>query len=267
MLIRIFSDLHYEFQEPSELWVPDILETDKDTILILAGDLWNGIKSIEQIRKFHHRFKKVLVVLGNHDYYKENIHEFGTEYQTELILQGLDNVELLDRNNMEIDGVLFVGATLWTNMRNEDPITVHMSKQYMVPDFSLIHAGTYLDDYYITRKNNFTPNIWLETNRRHFDYIKTITELNRDKQIVVITHHGCSWGSIHEYFKDQPVGNGYFVSEYSEFILDNPHISHYFHGHIHSCMDYMIGTTRVITNPRGYPREHDEFDEISLYEI
>ena len=27
------------------------------------------------------------------------------------------------------------------------------------------------------------------------------------------------------------------------------------HGHIHSQQDYMIGDTRVVCNPRGYPDE------------
>lgn len=27
------------------------------------------------------------------------------------------------------------------------------------------------------------------------------------------------------------------------------------HGHIHTSFDYRIGSTRVVCNPRGYPRE------------
>ena len=29
------------------------------------------------------------------------------------------------------------------------------------------------------------------------------------------------------------------------------------HGHIHDTRDYMIGNTRILCNPRGYPRKDD----------
>jgi hypothetical protein len=29
------------------------------------------------------------------------------------------------------------------------------------------------------------------------------------------------------------------------------------HGHVHECKDYFTGSTRVISNPRGYPDEHN----------
>jgi hypothetical protein len=38
----------------------------------------------------------------------------------------------------------------------------------------------------------------------------------------------------------------------SEFILDRPQIKLWTHGHVHNVNDYMIGDTRVVSNPRGY---------------
>jgi hypothetical protein len=29
------------------------------------------------------------------------------------------------------------------------------------------------------------------------------------------------------------------------------------HGHTHQCVDYTLGSTRVLSNQRGYPREPD----------
>ena len=46
--------------------------------------------------------------------------------------------------------------------------------------------------------------------------------------------------------------NGGFYSDLSEFILDNPQIVLWTHGHVHQFFDYMIGTTRIVCNPRGY---------------
>lgn len=279
MKIRIFSDLHWEhtfkaqhqtrfIDDPyPEFWQPSRLDTDSETTLILAGDLWNDYSSLDVIHKFNRRFKYVIVVLGNHDYYKHNVLTFNQDYELEIARRGLDNVILLDSTTRELDGVLFVGATLWTNMRNEDPLTVISAEKFMVPDFSLINCGkTYTDDY-VDRKIKFNPDSWLKLNRQQFDYIKTIVELNRDKPVVVVTHHGCTWESIHEKFKDQYIGNGYFVSEYSDFILNNENVKVWAHGHIHNKMNYHVGNCNVITNPYGYPRENSDFDEISLYEV
>ena len=46
--------------------------------------------------------------------------------------------------------------------------------------------------------------------------------------------------------------NGGYHSDLSEFILDNPQIKLWTHGHTHEDFDYMIGSTRVVCNPRGY---------------
>jgi hypothetical protein len=46
--------------------------------------------------------------------------------------------------------------------------------------------------------------------------------------------------------------NGGYASDLSEFILDNPEIKFWTHGHMHDPSDYMIGDCRVICNPRGY---------------
>jgi len=37
-----------------------------------------------------------------------------------------------------------------------------------------------------------------------------------------------------------------------DFILDNENIKVWVHGHMHDPVDYMIGETRVLANPRGY---------------
>ena len=46
--------------------------------------------------------------------------------------------------------------------------------------------------------------------------------------------------------------NGGYSSDLSEFILDHPQIRLWTHGHTHDEFDYMVGTTRVVCNPRGY---------------
>ena len=88
------------------------------------------------------------------------------------------------------------------------------------------------------------------------EYIgNTIKNLDADAKVVVVGHHAPSALSIAEHYKDSHLMNGGFSSDLSEFILDNPKIKLWTHGHMHDAFDYYIGDTRVVCNPRGYPGE------------
>lgn len=275
MLIRVMSDIHHEHDMRAiskqvvgaKFWSPVELETDKETTLILPGDLWNGLYSIDCIQSFHNRFKEVWVVLGNHDYWYNNLNTLNDNYKRELINYRMDNVSVLDADTFERDGKLFIGCSLFTNMDRENPLCIARAKDCMQPDFTLIKSDEELDEFYINRVKTISVEDWLQRNARDFDYIKNVVANNKDKEIIIVTHYGCSTLSIHEKYKQYGLSNYYFVNDYWDFIHDNENIKYWIHGHIHSKMDYNIGECRVIANPRGYPGEHTEFDEISLYVI
>lgn len=250
-----------------EFWVPPELPTDKDTVLVLAGDLYNGLKSILIIKTFNDRFKAVIIVLGNHDYYNQNIHKLNQEYKDELIFQEMNNVHLLDSDEILIDDVLFVGSTLWTDMNKGDPYTAIVAPNYMQPDFGLIHEGELTSDEYIIRKKKFQVDTWLTLNKKHYQYITSIVESNPDKKVCVVTHHGCTFKGVDEKFEHGLVGNGFFFSEYGMYMADHPNIKAWIHGHTHSPVDLMVGETRVVANPFGYPGEKTMFNEYFMIEI
>jgi hypothetical protein len=58
--------------------------------------------------------------------------------------------------------------------------------------------------------------------------------------------------------------NGAYSSDLSEFILDRPQIKVWTHGHTHDKYDYMVGSTRVICNPRGYIKYQEIADNFEL---
>ncbi|WP_199268611.1 metallophosphoesterase [Myroides fluvii] len=63
MKIQLISDLHLEFGSGTPL------SFDKTDLVIFAGDTHLGSKGIEWIKKYIPN-KKVLYLLGNHEYYK-----------------------------------------------------------------------------------------------------------------------------------------------------------------------------------------------------
>jgi len=61
--------------------------------------------------------------------------------------------------------------------------------------------------------------------------------------------------------------NAAFVNSLDEYIIDHPQIKLWAHGHVHDRWDYMIGETRIICNPHGYPNEPRVWDPNLVVEI
>jgi hypothetical protein len=64
--------------------------------------------------------------------------------------------------------------------------------------------------------------------------------------------------------------NGAYSSSLDDFIMDHPQIKTWVHGHMHDAVDYMIGTTRLLSNPRGYKgyeEQADVFDPGFYFEV
>ena len=109
MKLLIISDLHLEMR-PAWQFPPDLPEID---VAVVAGDVHSPLpKSVDAFAK-HPALagKLVILVAGNHEHY-------GCIFQ-DNIRDGLDaasgtNVTLLNRSVAVIDGVRFIGATLWT---------------------------------------------------------------------------------------------------------------------------------------------------------
>ena len=58
--------------------------------------------------------------------------------------------------------------------------------------------------------------------------------------------------------------NGAYSSNLDEFIMDRPQIKLWTHGHTHEDFDYMIGSTRIVCNPRGYINYESRADKFKL---
>lgn len=248
MLIRPASDLHTEFAD----YYFEKLDTDKDTVCILAGDIGVPVERRGKpsplnnfLKRASEQFKTVLYIMGNHEYYYGMIPETRHRIAQEVKDAGLTNVHVLENQTYLEDGVMFVCATLWTYVS--------------IPMCHIV--GRSLNDFHIIEKQDgevvrkFRPedaNILHETSR-HF--IKEATKLAHDDghKVVVVTHHGPSFQSVHARYKESDV-NCAFVSNLDELVYAI-HPTLWVHGHVHDPFDYMIGETRIIANPRGYPSE------------
>jgi Icc-related predicted phosphoesterase len=189
------------------------------------------------------------MVMGNHEHYH---HRFDKTYNDfKAILPA--NVVLLEKEFVEYEGVVFMGATLWTDLNRGDPMTVHVVRN-MMNDYRVIQ-NHYADknQYY-----KLTPEVTVDEHRKTLKAFKMFLEMTRDKPVVVITHMSPSFASVNEKYLNAGVSNGGYASDLSEFILDHENIRVWVHGHMHDGVDYQIGNTRVLANPRGYTPWEDD---------
>jgi len=274
MKIKLVSDLHLEF---SDCYINNDEGAD---VLILGGDICiaqdlhdhpepantadqaaiaNGTglgRRQEKAQRFRDFFKRcsfqfphVIYIMGNHEFYNGKFYA-GIDYMREECAK-YPNIYMLEQDTKIIDDVVFVGGTLWTNMNKRDPLTMH-AIEGMMNDFRIIRND----------KRNYACMSALDVAIRHdktLGYIKLVLQEHRDAKCVVVGHHTPSFQSCHPTYANDQLMNGGYHSDLSEFILDQPQIKLWTHGHTHHPFDYVIGETRIVCNPRGY--ENDGYSE------
>lgn len=251
--IRYISDIHLEWDET---WIPPAMEGDEDTLLIIAGDLWKDSKHLTKIislwdcswtEKVAQQFKYVLYVHGNHDYWNsrlDTLFEKNKEFA-----QSIDNVYLLENSAMTLDGIRFVGGTLWTDYGNRNQISMMEAVQYM-NDYRLTRVG---DDYHKMKPTDCLK-IFDATKKTIF---KEAEECKKnDIPCIVVTHMTPSHQSVHEKYRNpsDALANTWYYSELGNYIVDSG-IKYWFCGHVHHAHEYSIGETVIKCNPKGYTGE------------
>lgn len=248
MRLHILSDLHLEFAEFQ-------LEDVHADVIVLAGDIHTGSKGVKWILKKLPN-QPVIYVLGNHEFYGEKIPQLTEEIKR--LVKGT-NVHVLENDRVEIGDVAFLGATLWTDFRLDG--NPAMAK-------AIAHAG--MADYQLIRVAPFFRRLRpIDVCRFHaqsLDWlVKQIKEM-QGRKTVVVTHHAPSSRSVPPQFHDDPL-NPAFASNL-EHLIAGIGVTLWIHGHIHHFSDYMLDSTRVIANPRGYPSElHTAFNPCLAVEL
>jgi predicted phosphohydrolase len=233
MKIHEISDLHMEGT------AYDLYNMPEADVLILAGDILcvNRLgETSYTLGRMIEKYKHVLVIYGNHEFYGTSFKEAKSRYQT-FFSSYYPQVHLLDNSFITLDGVLFAGTTLWTNFKGGDVEVIDAAKRY-INDFHVIEGFTIED---ATKEFN-----------KAIRFIKKAAKMPHEKK-VMITHFTPSYKSIHPRWGIDPC-NFYFSNNLNEDLIKPFNL--WYHGHTHDSFDYMIGATRVICNPKGYGREN-----------
>lgn len=229
----------------------------KADFLVLAGDIHSGALAVDWVRE--HFSIPTILVAGNHEAYRHELFHV-IAFSRQRASASKNRVIFLERATWEGESaggrrIRFIGATLWTDFRlYRTPTASRAIAQANLDDFRLIkiergHKIRALRPSDTARLHDTTVAFLHEELRRTFDGIT-----------IVVTHHAPSRGSIAPRFEGDPL-NPALASNLDRLIRSyNPSL--WIHGHVHDSVDYTVGQTRIICNPRGYfPNElNPQFD-------
>jgi hypothetical protein len=221
--------------------------TPNADVLVLAGNIHSGAQAVSWAAS---SFSMPIVLInGNHEPYgRELFRVIAYNRQRATTMNG--RVAFLERATWTCRTAAgaqarFIGTTLWTHFQ-----------LYGTPEASMAIARQRLEDFGVIqierghKLREFDPSDMLRLFASSVAFIRS--ELSRpfDGITIVVTHHAPSRRSIAPRFRDDPL-NPAFASDLEAFIRTyTPSL--WIHGHMHDSFDYVIGSTRVVCNPRGY---------------
>lgn len=240
MKIQLLSDLHHEFSK--HRYQP----TDAD-VIVLAGDIDLGTAGIQWARTLD---KPVIYVAGNHEFYRSEMLSM-----IQLMRQHAEgtNVHFLERDSVVIDGVRFLGTTLWTDFELFGP--EHKRGMMSIGgrslnDFRAIQYGGRSDFHSIQyRAGTFRPEDSVDLHKESVRWLQEQFATPHDGKTVVVTHHMPLAQVISDRYKDDLL-SACFASRLDH--LMGP-AALWCYGHTHDSGDKTVSGTRVVGNPRGYP--------------
>lgn len=137
----------------------------------------------------------------------------------------------------QVEGLRIAHATLWTHLTPGDAV----------------HAPGHSDFKHI---RGITVERW---NACHARQVETLKSAGAD---LIVTHFAPSKLSRHPRF-DSHHKNAFYMNNLS--LADFPTARAWIHGHVHDPCDYVIGNTRVVCNPVGYPMEKHLGEPVMRY--
>ncbi|QXZ10719.1 metallophosphoesterase family protein [Comamonas sp. Y33R10-2] len=252
MKLLILSDLHVEFAE----YRPDPAVMAAADVVVLAGDIHIGATAVKWSRRTF-ADKPVVLVAGNHELYHGHWERTLDEMREEAMR---NEVHFLENDAMTLNGVEFLGTTLWSDFEyfGTDHVEQAMSE-----------AKRYMMDYQSIR--GCTPEETLKRHQSSLSWLKAaLASPDNPGARVVVTHHYPHKKSTALQYQAE-LCTAAFGSQLPQAMFQQAGL--WIHGHTHSSCRYDVNGCMVVCNPRGYPMgrlssqfENETFDPALLLE-
>jgi Icc-related predicted phosphoesterase len=253
--LLVLSDLH------NDLWhLPvDVDGTRIDAeadVVVLAGDIHEGVQAPIWARNAFPD-KQIILVAGNHEFYgrmwNRNLRKI-REKSEQL------GIYFLERDSVEIYGIRFIGCSLWTDflLNGEDARKQSMAAaREKMNDYRRIKLDRITgenQEWRETHSDGLLPGMTIQRHRQSVEWLEQQLALTDGSKTVIVTHHAPARKSIPEQFTGHVLSPAY-ASDLSRLMGK---AALWIHGHVHESHDYEINGTRIVCNPRGYPRKVPE---------
>lgn len=268
MKLKLWSDLHLEFRDNLYDHIFDPIWEDensyKDVTLLLAGDIGVGMGAKKFVEEMCKHFKYVLMIHGNHEYYDGDLNKVVSDWKAYtgeelniMIEPGPRNFYFLHNDSVILDGVRFIGGTMWTDFNGSDIIDMSAAHRVMA-------------DYQVIKLDGkpLTPRDVIREHDKFMDFLLKKFDEPFDGKTVVMTHHSPGNELKRTGTKRGRVSSAYFA-DIEELIGYHNKVQLWVHGHTHQNWDYMINETRVVCNPYGYwgDSTNKDFDKNIILEV
>lgn len=264
MRLQLASDLHLERDPVFQLPAAPGADT-----LVLAGDIGSyqaGSRLKESDDFGLARFapgapgvpwRRVLYVPGNHEY--DGLEFAGAHERLRATCERL-GITWLERETLVIEGVRFIGTTLWTDFealaRGQSTMTLQrqaLEKAYRAANFYLRRFTASRDGVPMLAEQ------WRQLALECQQWLRAALAEPFAGPTVVVTHHAPSLRSADPRYGLTP-GTAGFCNALDE-LLDQADL--WLHGHLHCASDYRSGyreRCRVVANPLGYASKGEQED-------
>lgn len=250
MRLHVVSDLHVEF---GAFELPAV-EAD---VVVLAGDVGLGTAGVRLARQWSDG-RPVLFVAGNHEYYRHALPALTGELRAAAA--GSD-VHVLENDEVVLDGIRFLGCTLWSDFLAAGPEEMERS---------MAVCARLLNDYEVVTWSvlgrTLRPEDTVALHQASRRWLAERLAVAHDGPTVVITHHA----PLVRVMPREPVHRallGAFASDLTE-LMGGDRVEVWIYGHTHRVADLVVEGTHVVSNPRGYPHEPVEgFDPTLVVEV
>ena len=199
---------------------------------------------------------------GNHDFYSDADSEEGTRTIDELSdmareLADCLGIALLLDDTVVVGDTRFIGGTLWTDFYVGAGTLQHHIGEARGPrgmtDYKSIRRWSTAQP---GKRKRARPEDTIALHKRTRRYIENVIDVPFDGETVVVTHHSPHPQSLDPRHAGRL--DWCYASDLSSIMTGPDAPEFWLHGHIHRSVDYVVGGTRVLSNPRGYAFDDDE---------
>ncbi len=213
-----------------------------ESTLVVAGDISPMVWDVKYRHTLHFLkslYKNVVAVMGNHEFYHSSLQVATDRFRAACHHTGVVG---LCRDAAVVNGVQFVGTTLWS------------------------HPKATLQSRYCMNDRKYCPDLSLQKVRElHREDVEWLRDQDLEHSVVV-THHLPSYELANEMYSGEQFVElqSYFYSDQTD-LLSRARM--WICGHTHMPVESVVSGCYCVCNPLGYANERSDGPATRMYQL